>query len=117
MLSQTNRELLNHPMHIVNINDMTNNQPCQPVGGGSPPDIMPCRDGTESARIIVEASRVVDACRFHYLVEVACHAIQAVEEPPGWTEFQCGVVTCQCGEFAGIGCLIEREQDQCETRV
>ena len=104
-------------MCIIHIHDVTCNQSRQPIGGGASPDIMPCRDGTEGACVVVETGGVVDACRFHDLIEVTCHAVQTVVEPPGRSEFQRGIMTRQRGEFAGIGGFIEGEEDQCEARV
>src|SRR5512143_1187335 len=93
-------QILHHLTRIGHIDDVTGNQSSQPVGGGAPPDIMPRRDGTKGARVIVEAGSVVETRCLDDLIEVASHAVQAVEKPPGRTQLQRRVMPCQRRELA-----------------
>ena len=72
---------------------------------------------TEGARVVVEAGGVVQARRLDHLVEVAAHAVEAVVEPPGRAEPQRRVVAGQRGQLAGVGRLVQGEQDQRQPRV
>jgi len=74
-------------------------------------------DGAEGAGVVVEACGVVNTRRLHDLIEVTRHAVETVVEPPRRTKFERGIMTCQCGKFAGVGGFIEREKNQSEMWV
>ena len=56
---------------------------------------------------IVEPGGIVQTGGFHHLVEIAAHAVQAVEEPPGRAKPQGGVVPGERRQLAAVGAFIQ----------
>ena len=50
-------------------------KPDTQIGTSTPPDIVPGRDGAEGTRVIVKSDGIVNASRFHNLIEVTRQAI------------------------------------------
>ncbi len=72
-------------------------------------------DGEEGAGVVVEADGVVEAGGLGGGFAEAHHALGRVVEPPGWAEFERGIVAGEGGEFAGEGGLVEGEEDEGEV--
>ena len=47
-------------------------------------DIVPCWDGWESARVVVEADRIVEPGCLRCQLAEAFHAFRAIKKPPSW---------------------------------
>ena len=80
-------------------------------------DVVAGGDGEEGAGVVVEADGVVEAGGLGGLFAEAHHAFGRVVEPPGRAEFERGVVAGEGGEFAGVGGLVEGEEDEGEAGV
>src|SRR5437588_2187263 len=70
------------------------------------------RDRAERARVVVEADRVIETRSFGGELAETAHAFRRIVEPPRWSEPQYWVVPRERREFARIGSLVEREQDE-----
>src|SRR5437899_11864398 len=73
--------------------------------------------GEEGTGVVVEAYGVVEAGGLGGLFAAAHHAFRRVVEPPGWTEFERGIVAGERGQFAGEGGLVEGEADAGEAGI
>ena len=89
----------------------------EPAARATPPEVMACRQRRERARVVDEAGQVADAGRLDDAVEETVDAERAVVEPPRTSEQDGGVVAGERGELAAVRALVQREEDQRETRV
>ena len=110
-------QLASHRGRLVLVHDAADDETGEPVRARAAPDVVADRDRAEGARVVVETDRVVQPGRLDDLVEIASHAVEAVVEPPRRPEPDGRVVAGQWRELAGVGRLVEREQDQGETRI
>src|SRR5690606_23123015 len=76
--------------------------------------IMASRNRQERARVVVESDGVVEAGCFGGVLAEAQHAFRAVVEPPGRTELQRRVMSCERRQLTAVHRLIEREQNDAQ---
>ena len=89
---------MGHGESIFIVDLALDQQAGEPVAGDAPPQFMAGRDRSEGPGVVIEADRVVDAGRFHYLCEEIPHPVDAVVEPPRRADAQNGVVAGQGGQ-------------------
>ncbi len=104
-------------MRVVGVHDAAHHQACQPVADHAPPQIVPRGYGGKGTRVVGETGGVVQPRGLDDLVQVAVHSVDAIVEPPRGTQLEGGIVARQRGQLAGVGCVIQREQDQGQPGV
>jgi len=96
-LSEPVGHVQDHLLCIFYIHDSSYNESCDPVGAYTAPEVVACGNGRESPGIIIESRRVMESRRLHHSVKIASHAVDAIVEPPRWTQFDSRVMPSQRG--------------------
>src|SRR6478672_6182226 len=97
------RQRAGHLSRVRHVDDMPGYEAGEPVGIDASRQVMPRRNGAEGARIVVEASRVINAGGLSRALAKPLHAFDGIVKPPGRAESQGGVMPGQRREFPGVG--------------
>ena len=89
---QVDGEVLDYFEGFVFIEPMFGDQAGEEGAVDAAGNVMARRDGEESASVIIETYRVVEAGGLSGLLAEAHHALWRVVEPPGRTKFERGIV-------------------------
>ena len=96
---------------------MARHQTAEIIGLHAPREVVPRRNGAESARVVVEPRSLVDRGRFGCLLAKPPHPFHRIVEPPRGAEAHRGVVAREGRELAAVRRFVQRKKHERETRI
>src|SRR5215469_671916 len=92
-------------------------QPSQKRAIDATCDVVARGNREEGPRVVVKPDSIVEAGCLGDLLAKAHHPLRRVVEPPSRTEFQRRIVTGQRSQLTGVGRLVQRKENEGQTRV
>jgi hypothetical protein len=114
---QVDGEVLDYFEGFIFIEPMFGDQAGEEGAVDAAGNVMARRDGEESASVVVEAYRVVEAGGLGGLLAKTHHALWGVMEPPRGSKFECGVMSGERSQFPGEGGFVEGEEDEGQALI
>ena len=106
-----------HLAGVAHVHHVTSDQSGEIVRVDPAGEVVTRGNGAECPCIIVEPRRVVNPCRLRRPLAVTLHPLDGVVEPPGRPQADGWIVPRERRQLAGIGGLVEGEEDEAEVKI